>query len=455
MKFRNYLEQRLNGIYAKYAQKRFEHIYLNYLKNNKYFEESVFLIRLTPVQATQYYNKLKTKLHSKTSKHQRIGMVLIIAGWALFHMGSYSYDLWVDAHQPKTELGPNNSLMITPEQVNRVNPGVVMEREFLQNSSAIGIIDFNQDHTVPVFTPYQGRIGKVMVEAGDEVKVGQVLYTVMSPDLAQAASTLLATAGILKMSNETLKRAKDLYDARSISLKEFEQNGSDQQTAQASYQAALKTIGLFGLSEVQIQKILSGRKIDTEMPVLSPVTGRVISRSAAPGLLVQPGNAPAPVTVSNAMNLWMVASVPESNIGKYRVGQSVNVKVQAYPDKVYSGSIVYIGDASDPVTHRIILRANVVDEGHDLRSQMLADFNVVLGESIPSPAIPTKALVRESDGSFSVWVTTPGGTQFTKRTVQVGEIQEDYAQILDGLRVGEVIAQTNALFLSNLFVNLH
>ena len=114
-----------------------------------------------------------------------------------------------------------------------------------------------------------------------------------------------------------------------------------------------------------------------------------------------------------------------------------------------------VNDASDPVTHRIILRANVVDEGHDLRSQMLADFNVVLGESIPSPAIPTKALVRESDGSFSVWVTTPGGTQFTKRTVQVGEIQEDYAQILDGLRVGEVIAQTNALFLSNLFVNLH
>ena len=330
-----------------------------------------------------------------------------------------------------------------------------MERDFSQDSSAVGIIDFNQDQTVQVFGPYQGRIGKVMVVAGDDVKVGQPLYTVLSPDLAQAAATLVASAGVLKMSNETLKRAKSLYETKSISLKELEQNISDQQTADANYQAALKTMGLFGLTDVQIKQILSGRKIDTETVVVSPVAGRVVSRVAAIGQLVQPGTVPAPITVSDTSKLWMVASVPEGEIARYHVGQTVFLRVQAYPEKTYSGTIFFMSESSDPVTHRIQLRANLTDDAHELRPQMIADFNVVLGDPILSPAVPAKALVREADGTFTVWVTSSNqSTQYIKRTVKVGLMQADYVQILDGLKAGDIVAQSNALFLSNLFINL-
>jgi len=317
-------------------------------------------------------------------------------------------------------------------------------------------VDFNQDQTVPVFGPYQGRIGKVLVQAGEDVKVGQALYTVLSPDLAQAASTLVSSAGVLKMSNETLKRAKSLYDTKAISLKELEQNISDQQTADANYQAALKTIVLFGLTDAQIKQILAGRKIDNETIVVSPVAGKVVARNAAPGQLVQPGTAPAPVTVSDTTRLWMVASVPEGEIARYRVGQTLYVRVQAYPDKTYSGKVFFVGESSDPVTHRIQLRANLTDDNHELRPQMIADFNVVLGDPILSPAVPAKALVREADGTFVVWATNSDkSTQYFKRVVKVGLMQADYVQILDGIKPGDIVAQSNALFLSNLFINLH
>jgi|GEM_PF-415602 len=443
-------------LYAKYLQKHVEYFYLNHLKHNKFFEEFVFILKSTPSYIESIYKKYANYYASKTSPKQRKWIAILIAIWIATKLASAGYDYLEVAIEPKTELGRDDSLLITPAQVKQVSAGPVIERDFSQDSSAVGIIDFNQDQTVPVFGSYQGRIGKVLVQAGDEVKVGQALYTVMSPDLAQAASTLVSAAGVLKMNNETLRRAKSLYETRAISLKELEQNTSDQQTADANYQAALKTMGLFGLTDAQIKSILSGRKIDTETVIVSPVAGKVVARSAAPGQLVQPGTAPAPITVSDTTKLWMVASVPEGEIARYHVGQTLFVRVQAYPDKTYSGKVFFVGESSDPVTHRIQLRANLIDEAHELRPQMIADFNVVLGDPILSPAVPAKALVREADGTFSVWVTqSDKSTQYFKRVVKVGLMQSDYVQILDGLKPGEIVAQANALFLSNLFINLH
>ena len=454
--YQKHLQKHIEPFYTKQLQKRVDYFYLNHLKYNKYFEEFVFLIKATPRIIQQSYEKVSAYYCSKTTGKQRKWILILIAIWVIVKITFATYDYWYEVSQPKTELGPNNSLIITPSQIKQVKPGPVIERDFSQDSSAVGIVDFNQDQTVQVFGPYQGRIGKVLVAAGDDVKAGQPLYTILSPDLAQAASTLVSTAGILKMSNETLRRGKSLYETRAISLKELEQNISDQQTADASYQAALKTMGLFGLTDAQIKQILSGRKIDTETVVVSPVTGKVVSRVAAPGQLVQPGTAPAPITVSDTTKLWMVASVPEGEIARYRVGQTLFVQVQAYPDKTYSGKVFFMSESSDPVTHRIQLRANLIDDAHELRPQMIADFNVVLGDPILSPAVPAKALAREADGTFTVWVTeSDKSTKYIKQTVKVGLMQADYVQILDGIKPGDIVAQSNALFLSNLFINLH
>ena len=344
-----------------------------------------------------------------------------------------------------------DTVQLSTEQVKEVSPGPVLQQSFAQRRDAIGIIDFDQDRQVQVFSPYQGRIAQVRVKAGDDVAQNQVLYTVLIPDLAQAASTLISTAGVLKAANETLARAQALYQAESIAQKELQQNQSDQQAADAAYRAARKSLLLFGLSESDIAQIEKERKIDIEMPVRSPMRGRVTARNAAPGLVVQPGAAPAPVTVSDLSKLWMVASVPESEIAAYRLGQKVSVSVAAYPKQSFNGQISYISDSSDPNTHRINLRAELVDAQHLLRPQMQATFRITVGESTQSPAVPENALARESDGSFSAWVSLADG-HFQRRTVQPGMTQDGMVQILQGLKPGEQIARDKALFLSNLAV---
>jgi len=147
--------------------------------------------------------------------------------------------------------------------------------------------------------------------------------------------------------------------------------------------------------------------------------------------------------------LWMVASVPESELGGYRVGQKVSMSVSAYPARRFTGTLSYIGDVSDPASHRISLRAEVADPNHLLRPQMLAQFSIEIQAATEAPAVPETALARESDGSFSAWVARDAQS-FTRRKVVTGLTQDGWVQIVDGLKPGERIARERALFLSNL-----
>ena len=347
-------------------------------------------------------------------------------------------------------VGPDE-IQLTSQQTAELKVGPVGLQAFELRRDAIGIIDFNQDMAVQVFSPYQGRIGSVLVRAGEDVARGQVLYTVQIPDLAAAASMLISTSGTLKVANQTLRRAQALYETQSIALKELQQNTADQQAADAGYRAARKTLALFGLTTKEIEEMEAQRKVDTEMQVRSPFAGRVTARTGAVGQLVQPGNGVAPLTVANLQTLWMVASVPESELASYRLGQQVFVKVPAYPDMTFTGKVHYIGDAADATTHRITVRAEVPNQKRLLKPQMLANFSITLGLPQSAVAVPANALSRDSDGSISVWVTRDG-SRFKRRKVQTGMAQNGVVQVLAGLAPGEKIAQDKALFLSNLYL---
>jgi cobalt-zinc-cadmium efflux system membrane fusion protein len=348
-----------------------------------------------------------------------------------------------------------DEVQLTAEQVLELNVGSVGVQTFELKREAIGNIDFNQDMAVQVFSPYQGRIGSILVRAGDDVTAGQVLYTVQIPDLPVAASMLISAAGTLKVTSQTLRRAQALVESQSIPLKELQQNTADQQAAEAAYQAARKTLSLFGLVNKEIEEIEAKHKIDTEMPIRSPFAGRVTARAGAVGQLVQPGSGSAPLTVANLQTLWMVASVPESELASYQLGQPVSVKVPAYPDTTFSGKVTYIADVADAVTHRVVVRADVGNAKRLLKPQMLATFNITLGQPVSSVAVPANALAREGNGALSVWVSqegTPAVTRFKRRAVQAGMLQNGMVQITEGLKPGEKIARDKALFLSNLYL---
>jgi cobalt-zinc-cadmium efflux system membrane fusion protein len=343
---------------------------------------------------------------------------------------------------------PNESVELTATQLRSVSVQPVTEHPFTLVRETVGNIDFNQDMTVQVSPPYQGRIVQLIAKSGDTVKKGQLLFTIDSPDLVQAESTLISAAGVLKLTNNVLERAKGLYEIQGLAQKDYQQAISDQQAAEAAYKAARDAVRIFGKTESEMDRIVAERRVDAQMPVLSPISGVVTARNAAPGTLVQPGGTPAAYTIADLSTKWLLADVPEADLPALRLGQEVDVKLLAYPGRVFHGRITNIAEAVDPNTHRATVRSQVSDPHDELRAQMFATFTVHVGAPTHALGVPVNALVREGDGTISVWVTT-NERRFTRRTVRIGPQQDGFAPIADGLRPGERIAATGALFISN------
>jgi cobalt-zinc-cadmium efflux system membrane fusion protein len=259
---------------------------------------------------------------------------------------------------------------------------------------------------------------------------------------------VISAAGVLQLTNRNLTRLRMLYETRAISQKELEQAVSDQQSAEGALRAARDAVRLFGKTDAEIDKMIADRKVDPILVVPSPIDGRITARNAAPGLYVQPGNGTPPYTVADVSTMWMVANVAESAAPAFSVGQEVKVSVMAFPNRVFEGHITTVSSFVDPVTHRMLVRSEVADPTHELRSGMFANFVIRTGDPVRSAAIPQDGVVREGDGTMTIWVTADR-RRFTRRTVRIGLQRDGYTQILEGVQAGDLVATEGALFLSN------
>ena len=340
------------------------------------------------------------------------------------------------------------SVELSEKQANTLKTGPVGTRDFTLFKTAVGTIDFNEDLLVQVFSQYPGKILKAGFNIGDDVKAGDTLFTIDSPDLLQAESTLLAAAGVLELQKRTLARVTQLLKQGGSAQKDVDQSTSDEQTAEGNFKAARDAVRIFGKTDAEIDQIVEMRKVDSVLLVPSPISGRIVARSAAPGFLTQPGNAPAPYSVADLSTMWMIANVIETDAPAYKLGQSVEVTVPAYPGTVFKGRVTTVGSIIDPNTHRQLVRSQIDDPKHLLRSGMFASFVIRVGDPMRSLAVPVNGVVREGDGTMTVWVTSDN-LHFTKRTVKVGLQQDGWTQILEGLQPAEIVVTDGAVFLSN------
>jgi cobalt-zinc-cadmium efflux system membrane fusion protein len=159
---------------------------------------------------------------------------------------------------------PNESVELSPTQLRSIAVQSVTQHVFAPRQEAVGNIDFDEDMTVQVSAPYPGRIVRLLAKAGDKVRKGQLLFTIESPDLVQAESTLMSSAGVLKLTTGVLKRARGLYAIQGIAQKDYEQAVSDQQAAEAAYKAARDAVRIFGKTEGPHRESAPGRCRDAD-----------------------------------------------------------------------------------------------------------------------------------------------------------------------------------------------
>src|SRR5580658_5781652 len=317
---------------------------------------------------------------------------IIVAAGLLISARSHGQSAPATAsQQPAANSSASSSepaLDLSSSQLSAIKIEPVRTYLFPVEEEAVGNISFADDLSVQVFPSYQGKIIQSLVELGEEVQKCQPLYTIDSPDLIQNESTLIGAAATLELTAKELDRARSLNGTNGVSQRELEQATSDQQTAEGALKAARDAVRLFGKTEAEIDAIAANRKIDPVLVVPSPITSRVTARNAQPGLLVQPGNAPAPYSVADLSTKWMVANVSESDSPLIHEGQPIKAELMAYPGRTFEGKVTRLGADVDPNTHRVMVRCEIADPKDELRPGMLANFSIRVQDSMDSVAIP-------------------------------------------------------------------
>ena len=351
-----------------------------------------------------------------------------------------------EAPAAAAQSGPP-TLELTEKQLEVIKVGQIAARDFRNIKSAVGNVDFNQDASAQVSSPYQGRIMQVFVYLGDRVAKGQPLFTLESPDLMSAEGTLLQTAGVATLAQNNLARLRQATKLGGTAQKDLDQAVSDQMTAEANYKAARIAATVFGKTEEEIDQLVKDRKVDGSLIIRSPVDGVVSARVAAPGLLVQPGG--TPITVSDDSSMWLNSYVIESDAVEMRPGEVVVAKVPTASEQPFTGKVTRVGGAVDPNTHRLLVRAQIDDPEHKLRAGMIATYEITVDKPTHALSIPEPGVVREGDGTRTVWIQKDK-THFEQRVVTLGAHQDGYVEILDGAKEGEPVIVDGAIFVDNI-----
>jgi cobalt-zinc-cadmium efflux system membrane fusion protein len=383
---------------------------------------------------------------SKSTWVVLIALPLLAAGCSSAH-GDTQADTTASVQGPSKPA--ESTVELSPSQLQAIKIEPVGTYPFPVENDTVGNIDFDEDLSVQVFPPYQGTIIDAYAEVGNDVKKDQPLYTIKSPDLIQAESTLIGAAATFELHRKELSRAKNLSGTNGVSVRELEQATSDEQTAEGALKAARDAVRVFGKTDAEIDQMISSRKIDPALVVHSPISGRITARNAQPGFFVQPGGATAPYSVADVTIKWMLASVVEADIPRFQLGQPVQAQVTAYPNRVFRGRVSKIYATADPNTHRVTIRSEISDPKNELYPGMLANFVIRLQPPMESIAIPENGVVREGDGTMTAWVTMDR-LHFSQRIIKTGLRRDGKVQILEGLQRGELVVSDGAIFLSNM-----
>jgi cobalt-zinc-cadmium efflux system membrane fusion protein len=330
---------------------------------------------------------------------------------------------------------------IPKDQLSHVQVVTVEPTRLTRTLRLTGTVAYNAFNTTPVITQVGGPVSRILVVPGQQVKVGQPMLDVSSPDYSQLLDAYLKAADSFRLADKNWARAQDLYQHHAIAQRDLEQAESDRNQAQADLNAADQGMKILGIKNPgDLAKAPSSALI----PVLAPIGGEVVERLVSPGQVVLAGQTQA-FTISDLRTVWVLANVYQADLADVRTGDDVVVETDAYPG-TFHGRISYVSPALDPNTRTLQARIVVDNPGEKLKRDMYCTVTVTAGSIANAIAVPDSSVLRDDNNQPFVYLAI-GANQFGRRDVDIGQSLEGKTQILRGLSPGERVVGDGSLFL--------
>ena len=335
----------------------------------------------------------------------------------------------------------------------------VSQQVFRAEHVTEGKIAINEDSSTPIFSPYAGRVIKLLVKPSDVVERGQPLFIVEATDTVQGLNDFISALSAVNKARSTLnlaeiveKRANDLYAGKAVPLKDWQQSQADLTTAQndmrsaeTALEAAHNRLRILGRSEEQIATFQQTRQISADTPIHSPIAGTVVQRKIGPGQFISSGATDPVFVIGDLSTVWLTAFVRETEAAGVAAGQDIAFSLLAMPGTQFKARIDYVAAAIDPTTRRLLVRATIDNKDGLFKPEMFANVTIYSGGDRPGVGVPKQALIYEGE-RVHLWVAHDDKS-IELRQIRTGLINGDLVEVVSDLKPGEKIVTRGSLFI--------
>lgn len=298
-------------------------------------------------------------------------------------------------------------------------------------------IAYDDNRTARVFSPVSGRVVKILADIGKKVKKGEGILVLDAPDYAQAVADSSRADADLLLKQEVFARAKLLYEAQGMARKDLDSAESDARQAGAEAVRARARL-----------KNLNGNQghAEGQYVLVAQQSGVISERQVSADSEVRPDAAVPLFVITDPAHVWVMIDLPEQQMNKLHVGQTVLVQVDAYPNETFSGKVTAIAGALDPLTRRMQVRCEIDNPELKLKPEMYARVSPIANLHDKLVRIPNTAIVTQGLYSYVFVEQSPGVLQ--RRKVVLGLQGHEDSYVKEGLKVGERVVSTGTLLLN-------
>ena len=282
-----------------------------------------------------------------------------------------------------------------------------------------------------------GRVTALHVGLGDNVRKGQLVMEVQSPDVTSAFATYLKAVADEQLANTTLTRDKLLYDKGAIAQSQLQVAENGETDAKADLKASEQQLRILG-----VDRNNPGDTVKVYAPISGVIVAQNTTAAGAAGLTVT--GASGSLTVADLTHVWVVCDVYENDLAQVHVGEEADITLNAFPGKVLKGTISDIGAILDPSLRTAKVRIQVSNQGSLLRIGMFATATFHGTRAQTTLVVPQDAVLHLHDRDF-VYVPAGSNGSFRRIAVESGEsLPGNAVEIRNGLQEGQQVV-ANAL----------
>ena len=349
-----------------------------------------------------------------------------------------------DKADPKAEAPPaaivepdsdgNNFRVDHPEQFPLVT---AIEHKAASALNVTGVVQPDITRAVPVVSLVAGRVVEIRARLGDVVKKGQLLLRVRSSDVSGAYQTYLKAVNDERLARQQLQREQILYDKGAVAKSALEQAEDTEQDAKVGLDAATEQLRLLGADKDHPSGI---------MDVTAPISGVITDQQVTNAAGVQGLSGPNPFTISDLSQVWVVCDVHENDLANVRLGDTAEIRLNAYPDRIFQGKISNIGAILDPNLRTAKVRIELRNPGL-MRLGMFVTATFRGQKQEVHTEIPATAILHLHDRDW-VFVVAEGRKFQRVEIISGNMLPGNMQDVISGIKPGVQVVQ-NALVFQN------